>query len=262
MENAQQALWFAVLCAQTLLLLRIALLRSSSYKWFAIFLGLSVAGSLILMRTKFATDRYAWTWIVVELAPLVPLYSAALEVFDGLTAQVPTMRDAAGLVRHSRVILAGLLCFSLLGAIALSADARSPAGWTGLGFWLRFTVLLKRIVMSSLALYLILTLRYFLTFGVTIKPNLRRHMLCFTASATVNAAHLFVWNLLGTNRYRPMLNVSLLSLAFGCYCAWILAFTRKGEQVEYAAAAPVDNQLQAIREHNAVMGWLAEIRRR
>ena len=261
-ENAEHALWFASLVVEITLLLRVVYLRSASYRWFTVYLALSSAGSLILMPVPLNTNPYAWTWIAVELIPLFMLYAAALEIFQAVASHVPTMQGASGLVRHSRVVLTALLCISVLGAVAFSIDARSPGGWTGLGFWLRSTMLLKRIVMSSLALYLILTLRYFLTFGVKIKPNLRRHMFCFTAWSTTTAIHNFLWNLLSTNRYRPALNISFLSLGIVCYSVWILAFTRKGERVESAVSAPVDNQLQAIREHNAVMGWLAEIRRR
>jgi hypothetical protein len=212
-------LWIVdtILCA--ILLVRVSALRLP-YRFFAVYLGASVARSFFMSRFPLWSSSYYWAWLWSEFLILGLQVGIVEEFFTLLKAGYPNM----GLLATrtiGRCRRAALVACILGGALTLGALDWSHAVY-------RLSFLLKRGFSTTLGLSLIAVLLCVRYAGKAhLKPNLLRHAWIMAAYFSANALLCF---LADTGRL-PVLFLGTITQVFnvGCLVVWIFALGRSGE---------------------------------
>jgi len=156
-----------------------------------------------------------WFWIVLEL-------------FGRWTQSYP------GIGRFGRLLLGAL------SVIALSVSLISwPVEWKALVFAHDFRIyyFLTRVLMGTLALFTLSVWLFFRNYPAPVAPNIVRHT---HVTAFYLAATALSW-LLHNFHQVALANLSIVVLAVGCFPAWAILLTRKGEEVALVPAMPPED---------------------
>src|SRR6266404_9259873 len=115
MHIAQQAAWFANVLLAALLLVRLLTVGlGRRYLWFIVYLGCSVAHSLVLAPLPVSSPTYLRTYLAGELLLLLLEYLVFRECLGHLKASYPGA--APPYLRH----VTGWACTLALGLCAIS----------------------------------------------------------------------------------------------------------------------------------------------
>jgi len=136
-------------------------------------------------------------------------------------------RSYRGIGRFGKFLLAGLLAGALIVSIAFSWGE-----WKALVFAgeLRIYFLLNRVTWATLGLFIVFTWLFFRNYPVAVAPNVGRHTRIAAFYYVTVALSEFAFNLTGL-KVGAWLNLSLVTISLGCFSAWALLLTRKGQIV-------------------------------
>jgi hypothetical protein len=246
--SARQILWIIAMALQVGLVVRLLFLGRERYRWFLLYLVVSLLGALYLLSVPVRSSRYTISWIAVETSTPVLLYAAALEIYSNLVQSFGGVDRQGKIVLYLRRVLNGVMLLSLIVCLGLAVfDARSLTGEPGfsLRIVLSAVLLLQRIATSTLALFLAGTALYFARFRLSLPRNLGVHGFFFTAWMIVSACALF-WRNLETQS-ATIINVAFLSASILIFGLWIVMLSNAGESVPVRSPAS-DDRRQADRE--------------
>ena len=245
---AQQILWFGSIAIRVVFIVRLFFIDSRPYRWFISYLVVASAGTLYLLSVPIRSASYTVAWIIVQFATLFLLYAAALEIYSNLASHFGGVDDRGKIVSYFRRVLNMLMAASLVVCIGFAAvDARSVllGKISTLASALSATVLWKRIVTSTLAIFLPFSALYFSRFRAAFQPNLRVHGLLFTFWMVVSAVALFWRNVDMWSIY--VINVVFLAVSIAIFGVWTIALTKSGENKPLRSSLPSE-RAQADRE--------------
>ena len=233
------ALWWTSLALQVLFCVRLVIagLARTYPRLIACFAALT-AESILLSAFVPHPRTYTKIWTFTRLGALTLELLATLEIFNRWSGTFP------GIGRFGQRLLI-VLCL-LAGGLSLSTF---PIAWSASGWRLApyLILLANRAVNAGLAVFLGLTIVFFVKFGGPVAPNLWRHTWAMTAFLTANAISYF----LITTRYYTLGNTLLQGVVLVILAYWIYAMRRDGEAVPatqkdeqaWAAAEEMNRQL-------------------
>ncbi len=191
------------------------------YKFFALFLGVSVARSVFLMQYQAGATAYAQVWSRTE--PLIWAVYLLLtwEVHGISTIQYPGMRD------FGRKLL---LAFSAVAVLAAVASARidygaQPDRWP----YLALLGVIRRSLTTALFLFLVIEAGFFAFFPVPTQRNALLHQRMATLYFLSGTASGLIFNLIGNPAITPYINIGSLSISAAVMLTWGLVLTASGE---------------------------------
>jgi hypothetical protein len=233
------ALWWTSLALQVLFCVRlISVGLARTYpRLIACFAALTVE-SLLLSAFVSKPLTYTKVWTFTRLAVLTLELLAVLEIFNRWSGTFP------GIGRFGQRLLI-VLCL-LAAALSLSTF---PIAWSVKGWRLApyLILLANRAINAGLAVFLALTLGFFVKFGGPVAPNLWRHTWAMTGFLIANTVSYF----LITTRYYTLGNTLLQGVVLVILAYWMYAMRRGGEEVPatasdeeaWAAAEEMNRQL-------------------
>jgi hypothetical protein len=185
---------------------------------------LPVKSLLVMFSYSWAASHDQARSVVVNLRPIEWILSTwiVFELFSRWT------RSYVGIGRFGKYLMVTLLAIALLLSVAFW-----HAEWQALDFRQNFRIyyILNRMVMLSLALFVVGTWMFFRNYPVAIAPNVARHTQVAGVYFVVTALSelIFTLNSWKGPRVVGVINLSIVTAAAGCYSAWAILLTRKGQ---------------------------------
>jgi hypothetical protein len=185
---------------------------------------LSVHHSYSYSPMKYAWEMTAplgwlvWSWIVLEL-------------FSKWTRSYP------GIGRFGRFLFGALVSVALLVSLI-----SWPFEWKALvlAHDVRISYILNRVLLGTLALFTLLVWLFFRNYPAAVAPNVVRHTHITMAFFAINALSWLALTLSGL-KMAARVNLSIVVATFGCFSAWAILLTRKGEARESIPAMPLED---------------------
>jgi hypothetical protein len=180
----------------------------------------ALRSSLLILSMTNSRSTMSNAWKVTE--PLVWLLWSwiVLELFSKWTSSYP------GIGRFGRYLFGALITVALLVSLICW-----PFEWKALVFAhdVRIYFILNRVLMATLALFIVSIWLFFRGYPAAVAPNVVRHT-CITAAFFVaNALSWLALTLSGLKMGAP-LNLLIVGAAFASFSAWAVMLTRKGEE--------------------------------
>jgi hypothetical protein len=235
-------LWYGSVALLAILSLSLLIRRRwGRYTAFTLYILSLTAESSILLYASKHPSVYGRIWTFSRPVCLILELSAVLAIFSRWTFSY------TGIGTFGRGLLAVLMAVSVGLALATTNIGWSADGWK---VAYQLMTILNRGANCCLALFLLLTVWFFHTFGGPVAPNLKRHTWSMAAFLTANAigyffmaAHMFV-----------TANVLLPAISSAALVYWMFAFPKAGEiqpdsvydKREWATAEHMNRQLQKL----------------
>ena len=219
---------------EILLLGRLAQLRLlGTYRYFSLYLALSVAVDVSSALFNQKSGAYLMFWVTETPLVVILLLAAALELYSLM------IRGFIGLGKWGSLVLIVAAGIGIGIAVVVGlADSNA----LHLGAAPAVIAYCKRWVLSAIAVLLLLSSWFFFRFEYMMTHNLVVHSRILTTYCLINAASALSLNL----RVKPrMVDAVSLSGAAICFCLWITLLSRKGEE---PAAPPVTpEEVESVR---------------
>jgi hypothetical protein len=134
-------------------------------------------------------------------------------------------RSYRGIGRFGKILLTTLLVGALLVSVACWRIE-----WHALVFASNFRIyyILNRIVLGTLALFVLGTWIFFRNYPVAIAPNVVRHTHIAVIYFVANGLAQLTFTLNGL-KYVTQVNLAIVIATTGCFCAWAVLLTKKGQ---------------------------------
>jgi hypothetical protein len=195
---------------------------------------LPIKSLLLLVFKSFSTAsqmREAFEY----LAPIEWIVSAwvVFELFSRWT------RSYQGIGRFGKLLMVALLALALLVSVAFW-----HAEWEALVFAQNFRIyyILTRMIWVTLALFVSGTWLFFRNYPVPIAPNVFRHTYIAVIYFVGNALCELAFTLNGLKAV-AWANVAIVTVTMGCFSAWAIMLTRKGQVIpEAPRVTPQDRE--------------------
>jgi len=188
---------------------------------YAIFSAIRVFVPL-LFEWKQTSSIYAYWWLGTEVASWVIYVVLVLELYSAIFHQFPAL---ASFGRKLFQVAIGVSVLVGLGGMFLFASHPSQ-------FPLLDGVLVtRRVVMTSLLIFLICLLFSLSWFRIRLKPNTIVHTVIFFIYFLSKAGFVLVLQILGLN-VLSFLNLALLAISNLSILAWAVFLTQRGESTE------------------------------
>jgi hypothetical protein len=134
-------------------------------------------------------------------------------------------RSYPGIGRFGKYLLTVLLAVASLVSLAfMHAEWQVPGFARGSQFY----YILDRVVWGILALFVAGMWVFFRNYPVAIAPNVVRHTLVSMVYFAVGAFSMLIFTLNGS-KVAPEINLSIVVSTMGCFCAWAVLLTRRGQ---------------------------------
>lgn len=196
----------------------------SSYKALFIYSIFSIIRALIpsIFQWKQTSSTYAYWWLGTEVVSWIIYVVLVLELYSAIFHQFPAL---ASFGRKLFQIAIGVSVLVGLGGMFLFSSHPSQ-------FPLLDGVLLtRRVVMTSLLIFLICLLFSLSWFRIRLKPNTIVHTVIFFIYFLAKAGFVLVLQVLGFN-VLTFLNLVLLGISNLSILAWAIFLTQRGESTE------------------------------
>ena len=217
----ERLLWASNIAGLALLLVR---LRASqlhrTYKFFFLYLLVLLGRSLLLLAFDPNANRYAVIWMLTEPLAWLLYVLVVLELY-GLVLQ-----KYKGIATLGRWTLLGALAVSILVSLLTLFPSLSPAG--GRYPILLFYTLVKRGVISSLAVFLLLITAFLVWYPVPLSRNIVLYATVYFVYFLCSTTALFIRYVSGHEVTRTVSTV-LLGVENACLFVWILFLNQAGE---------------------------------
>lgn len=261
LDLIEQTLWILSILLEVTLALRLLWIGARAYKGFVSYLGFATLGSVVLFAFPAHQPSYAKAWIAVQIPGVILLYVAALETFARLAAHFAATDHRGRLVRYAQRTLTFLMAASVfVCAASAMIDARALKNKAGLAAALAFAFLLKRVVTSTLAVFLVLSALYFSRYRAELQRNLRWHGLLLTIFMSTLAVPLLLRNFVTTTNAAHLVNTLFLACSIAIFIAWTLLLTKHGEQMPVRQAVSEQQGARKRTELETLQAWLARLR--
>jgi hypothetical protein len=182
----------------------------------------ALQASLLILSVSGVRSTMGQAWKITEPVVWILWCWIVLELFSKWT------RSYRGIGRFGRALFGGLIFVALLASLVLYAFE-----WKALFFDRDFRIyyILTRIVMATLALFIFLVWLFFRNYHAAVAPNVLRHTRTTVTYFAVNALSYLMLTLIGP-KVVPLVNLLIVLAATGCFSAWAVFLTRKGEERE------------------------------
>ncbi|MCS7043405.1 MAG: hypothetical protein N2036_12785 [Bryobacteraceae bacterium] len=237
----EQAVWYAALALQAVLLWRMLRLRlAGTYPAIFALIALQLLRSAWISQYVFSqeaflrnVDRYGFTILFTEPVLIAARAAAVFELTGGVLHAY----------RGLRILSRGALLATLLAGLAVSLALHSsefdfsnePA------FWLRVLYLAETTVYSALLVFLLLLALFVLYHPAPIRRNLLAHGIGFTFYMVSSAAAVWLRNQDAAQWTRTASTLRLaFSLAGLALWAWLLS--PRGEEESVAVHVPLSEE--------------------
>lgn len=242
-----RAINVGLLCALFLCLARRGIARQRRIFWFyLLFHSLRSLALLVIPQGRtwyghvyVATEPILWLFYVLIV---IELYSDALEDFGGISAL-------------SRWVLTGLVVVSLI--ISLSSLIPDLSGSHPFPI-IQIVTAAGRAVCTSLALFLLGTTAFFLSYPIPLSRNTIIHSAICSVYFLTGAAGYFVHNVVGAGSWM-LVNFILVSITGATLLAWIVLLRPEGERiiVQHRPQWSPETEEQLLNRLNALNSVLA-----
>lgn len=175
----------------------------------------------------------AWSWIVLEL-------------FSKWTGSY------RGIGRFGRFLFGAFVSIALLVSLILF-----PFEWKALFFAHDFRIyyILTRVLMATLALFTFMVWLFFRNYPAAVAPNVVRHTHITAAYFAVNALSYLALTLNGPKMVAEV-NLAIVAVSAGCFSAWAILLTRKGEERESMPAIQPEDMARIERVNRELLGLM------
>jgi hypothetical protein len=210
--------------------------------------------SVLLMSSFFSripAEQMRYT--SMELQPVEWIVSGwvVYELFSRWT------RCYRGIGRFGKLLMVFLLVSALLISMAFW-----PTEWEALVFAYNFRIVyvLNRVIWVTLAVFVVGTWLFFRNYPVSIAPNVIRHTYVSVVYFSVVALSEWVFTLKGLKglAFVGWINLSIVTVSMGCYCAWAFLLTRQGQTVTQMQAVSVEDAQRIERINHELLVFMGD----
>jgi hypothetical protein len=242
MPDAINAVWYASLAAESILLWRLFQLRLP-FPWFKTYLAANLLQAmffLVVVPTR-NTRGYGAVWASSEPVMLLLLCAAAIEACTRIRECFPGLGRFGQNLIAGFSILAAIICYFSIGPDLHGADWERPL--------MTWAVLAKRSVSTVGAIVLLIVIVCVTITPSRISPNVRTHakLLCGYLAIPAIGICLALVRIV-KSRY---VSLGMLCAATICFVGWTVLMTRKGEvrpEADYPATqADLDASWNVVR---------------
>jgi hypothetical protein len=199
------------------------------YRFFTAYLVFHVLRASLLLvlsslqgsKAPFATNAYAWTWVLTQPILWILYILVVLELY-GLVLQ--NYKGLASLGRW--VLMGGLFLALLMSALTLPADLSNAGERFPI---LRYFSAIGRGVDSSLVVFLLLITAFLAWYPVPLSRNVLVHCGVYAVYFMSESMTQLIRNLTGSEITAAM-NVTLSSMSVLCLATWLIFLNTQGEK--------------------------------
>jgi hypothetical protein len=214
----------------------------------------ALRSTLLILSVSHSRSMMRESWKMTE--PLGWLLSAwiVLELFSKWTGSY------RGIGRFGRFLFGALISIALLVSLILF-----PFEWKALFFAHDFRIyyILTRVLMTTLALFTLLVWLFFRNYPAAVAPNVVRHTRITATFFAVNALSYLALTLNGSRIVAlvnlstvALVNLAMVVVSAGCFSAWAILLTRKGEERELIPAMPPEDIARIERVNQELLGLM------
>lgn len=219
MEKQLLILGVALCCGLALKLWRAGLLAQYRILFiYALFTAVRVSVPLII-GWRNPSSAYANWWVLTEAISWIIYVVLVLELYSAIFHQFPALASFGKKI--FQIAIGVSVVFALAGMFLFSPTVSKYPGLDAL-------LITRRVIMTSLIIFLILLMFSISWFRVRLKPNTITHAIIFFIYFLSKAGFVFVLQAAGF-QLLPTLNMVLLGISNLCILGWIVALTRRGE---------------------------------
>jgi hypothetical protein len=174
-----------------------------------------------------------WCWIVLEL-------------FSKWT------RSYRGIGRFGRFLFGVLISIALIVSLIFF-----PLEWKALFFAHDFRIyyIFTRVLMATLALFMLLVWLFFRNYPEAVAPNVVRHSHITVTCLGVNALSVLALTLNGL-KVIAWVNLVIVAVSAGCFSAWAIFLTRKGEERQSVPTMPIEDVARIEQVNEELLGLM------
>jgi hypothetical protein len=227
----ERVLWYTSIGAQLLLAARLVSFRLACvYPAFTLWLTVDAAKSLVLLFLPFASAAYAYSWIYSQPIVLALQAWAVAEAYSHTTRAYPVLGSFG-----RWVLSVGLTIAIIVAAVPVASELGTATGYGSIHRFIGF--MLKRVVMSGLAVFLLVVLAAFAVVPIPERSNVKLHRILLTAYQIVHAAAMLYVTTAGPHVV-AWSSLLILGSSVLFYGTWIMGITREGEIVNAPPLPP------------------------
>ncbi len=192
------------------------------YKYFAVYLAVSLVRSLVLAWFPGGTSAYANAWALSEPLVWIPFVLLVWEIHNISTVQYPGMR---GFGRTLLLAFGAAAVLIAAGSIGIDCGAQ-PQRWPHLA--VLFVV--RRSLTTALLLFLVIEAGFFAFFPVPAQRNALVHSRMAALYFLLQTSGNLILNLVGDPRLTPSINVGHLTATALLMLTWGLLLSPAAEE--------------------------------
>lgn len=185
-------------------------------------------------------------WKVTEPLSWVLCSWMVLELFSKWTRSYP------GIGRFGRLLFGALISIALVFSLIWW-----PFEWKALVFDHDFRIyyILNRVFLATQALFVLSVWLFFRNYPAPVAPNVFRHTHITMTYFAMNALSWLVFTLNGL-KVATLMNFSIVVVTIGCFSAWAILLTRKGEERETMPLVSPEDAARIERVNQELLGLM------
>ena len=193
------------------------------YPWLFTYLAVGVVCSvgLIWLTPNPRSKAYAYAWASTEPILMLLQIAVAVEIYRLISRHYRNFDRM-----RPRLFWTCFLSAAAISCLALIIDLRRA--WPSRV--IQSIILGQRVSTFALAAFVIALAVFLRIFPIPIRPNVTAHRRIATAYFLANAAHYFTLDLAPGAAHAA--NIALMCLTGGCFLAWMVFLTPRGEDVD------------------------------
>jgi hypothetical protein len=216
--------WVVVTLLQIILLLRLWQQELLAvYRWFGVYLAVSVAQAIVLSQIETGTDTYAFVYLPFAAVMAVLALLVILEVYSLV------LRQYIGIGSVGRWAIGGALAIAVtVSAVSVRADLSNSGDLYPILF---YTSVILRAVYSALLLFMVGITLFVVWFPIPLPYNTILHTMLFAVRFCGSTLVFLARNFLGASPETVnALSTGDMFVHSLCLIGWILFLRREGEQ--------------------------------
>lgn len=190
---------------------------------YALFSVAAVVVPLIFGWGQFQ-QAYANWWVATEVVSWIIYVTLVLELYSSIFHQFPALASFGKKLFHTALGISVVV--SLIAVFVFAPAANTDK-------LLEAVLAIRRVVLTSLIIFLTLLLFSISWFRVRLKANTIVHAVVFFVYFLSNAGLIFMLQMMGF-KLRETVNLILAALSALSILGWIIGLTRRGEESEVA----------------------------
>jgi hypothetical protein len=252
----EQCLWISSIVLSVVLIFR--MVRNSLhrlYLWFFLYLCAGVVQSLVHLPLDPNSNAYAWAWMLSQPVIWLLYILVVLELYSLV------LRKHPGIATLGRWALMGALGVAIvISLVSLLPDLSNQAERYPV---LLYFMVIERGLISSLVVFLLLIIAFFLWYPIPLSRNVTLHVGVYAVYFLSSTMALFVRNVTG-HELTPAVSTAMIAVANICLLVWILFLNRQGETQTVVLGhqwRPKDEE-QLVRQLDAINSALLKAARK